>query len=457
MAFINNIWREISQNGVSLDYPEELQAKIIITNRLIIIFSALAIPFLFAFHSSLPLILISTAPIILHVFEFLLIRFGKHLFGRILFSINHPTVVALIASIAYIDIGTNGFAAKVIILATVVLPFIVFDISEKKMIICLVLYNLLFLFGFDWLKDTVDVEGISKDYDSLVIRKLALATAVIILISTLIYHQNIAHAARKRIKELLSKAEEKKEKIKSQSDFIEKKNLELEKLNSIKNRLFSIISHDLRGPTISTMSLLNLLDNDALPKEEFNTLLKSVTRNVKSNIDLLENLFFWSKSQMEGLQINPVTFKMKEIADTNIALLEAEAKQKGILVENKIAKEVSMTADMDMIKSVNRNLISNAIKYTKKGGKITLNATRINGYVEVSIADNGVGINKEDLPKIFNPAEKFSTNGTFDEKGSGFGLILCKDFIERNGVKIWAESEEGKGSVFKFTIPVTNA
>jgi len=170
--------------------------------------------------------------------------------------------------------------------------------------------------------------------------------------------------------------------------------------------------------------------------------------------DFLENLLTWARNQMQKIESKPKNLNLKEIAFENVELLTPMAAKKGVKLDVKISNELEAFADPNMINLVVRNLLVNAIKFSSNGDTVLMSAHEDTGKCVFNIQDTGIGIDNEILHKIFD-LETYSTSGTANEKGSGLGLILCKDFVEKNNGTIWANSEVGKGSVFSFSIPLT--
>lgn len=243
--------------------------------------------------------------------------------------------------------------------------------------------------------------------------------------------------------------------LQAANEKITQQNLQLQELNATKDKFFSIISHDLKGPLNSLTSFSGLLINyfDSLSKEEIQSLAKDLDKSLKNLFALLENLLEWSRSQTGAIEFKPAVFDLSELVRENIELLTAQAGTKEIKLVYADAKPVTVLAHKNSITTVIRNLISNAIKFTPVGGTITLSAIRNNEEALVSIADTGVGMSQEVVNKLFRIDAKHSTKGTADEKGTGLGLVLCKDFVEKNNGHIGVESKEGKGSTFFFTLP----
>jgi signal transduction histidine kinase len=242
--------------------------------------------------------------------------------------------------------------------------------------------------------------------------------------------------------------------LKIVNDKVQQQNLALQELNATKDKFFSIISHDLKGPLNSLTSFSGLLINhtDSLSKEEITLLAKDLDKSLKNLFALLENLLEWSRSQTGNIEFKPEPFDFQTLLELNRELLNAQAQNKKINIINASTGNVTVHAHKHSVNTVVRNLISNAIKFTPEGGTITLDVKQEKELVTVSIADNGVGMSQVVMEKLFRIDTKHSTRGTADEKGTGLGLILCKEFIEKNGGTIWVESQEGKGSVFYFTL-----
>ena len=242
--------------------------------------------------------------------------------------------------------------------------------------------------------------------------------------------------------------------LKNQNNKLEIQTEELGRLNNVKDRFFSIISHDLRN-NMTTMKLyFDLISNKKYKPENSEELTKQIASSVENNIDLLENLLVWASSQIKGLPLKFESLNIFELVTKNIALAESIAHQKNISLVNLCSENDKAFADDNTINLVLRNLIANAIKFTNDEGKITVSSMVTNAKIQISIADNGVGIDKEKLDQMFTQHKNPSTQGTANEKGTGLGLLLCADFIKQNNGAIYVKSEKGKGSVFTFELPL---
>lgn len=235
-----------------------------------------------------------------------------------------------------------------------------------------------------------------------------------------------------------------------------KEKVMLEEANAAKDKFFSIIAHDLKNPFnallgFSEFLLHNYKEMASSEVEEQLVLLRDTSKQTYS---LLEDLLTWSKAQRGKIECKPQNVKFKIICDEVRALIGYLADEKEIALVLEADTDIDVYADANMLKTILRNLVSNAIKFSYRGGKITTSATRDDKAVTISVEDNGKGISRENQGKLWNLAGKYTTRGTEDESGTGLGLLICKEFTEAHGGRIRVESEEGKGSKFIFTLPL---
>jgi len=225
--------------------------------------------------------------------------------------------------------------------------------------------------------------------------------------------------------------------------------------NNTKNKIFNIIAHDLRSPFNAILGFSNLLleNYTRYDEKEKKKYIKVVNNSANQAYNLLDNLLNWARTQIGKLVFNPKNQSLDKIFKEVTKLNKNNAKIKNIKLSYSLSEDINIYADYDMMEIILRNLISNAIKFTHKNGEVTINTEQDKHNVIISVSDTGVGIDQEKLQKIFNISEKTSTAGTENEKGTGLGLILCKEFVEKHGGKIWVESEIEKGSKFIFSIP----
>lgn len=227
--------------------------------------------------------------------------------------------------------------------------------------------------------------------------------------------------------------------------------------NIDKDRFISILGHDLRSPFTAILGLSDILKNNIqnFKIEEIKNMAGDINRTAQNTFNLLEEILTWARSQQGKIPYNPQNLNFAYIGANVLSSLNPIAIAKNITIKYSPPFEIVVLADTDMLKTVLRNLISNAIKFTNNGGVIYISAEQSDTQTTISVSDNGIGIKPENISKLFDIAQVFTTKGTAKESGTGLGLLLCKDFVEKHGGKIWVESEIGKGSSFKFTIPIS--
>lgn len=235
------------------------------------------------------------------------------------------------------------------------------------------------------------------------------------------------------------------------------KNEQLLKLDAEKNKFFSIIAHDLRGPFSSFLGLTQLMTEvlPTLSMTEIQEIAVSMRNSAANLFGLLENLLSWTRMHQGLIPFNPQVVQLFPIVENSISVGLEPAKNKGIEIAYNIPDGMEVYADSNILQTVIRNLVSNAVKFTHKGGKIILSAKKIQDKnVEISISDTGIGMSREMVENLFHPIVQTIRKGTEGEPSTGLGMILCKEFVEKHGGRIWVESEVGKGSDFKFTLPM---
>lgn len=294
----------------------------------------------------------------------------------------------------------------------------------------------------DQIKALTKLEELRKNElkkQELVSNILVVVVALVVILLFTVYRSG---QRRIRINKLLL---EHQEEIKRRSE-------ELEQLNQVKDKFFSIISHDLRSPMNALSAILNMLDNKQIKPEEFEHLTKELKVQFNHTKTLINNLLDWALLQMDKLKIQQEKLDLFTITEENFKLLNSLNTKETTLI-NKTPQGTFCLGDLNMVNLVLRNLVLNAIKFTESGGtvEVSVNSGNNNDWI-VAVKDNGIGINPEIQKILFEKTSGYSTRGTANEKGTGLGLILCKEFVEKNGGRIWLESEMGKGSIFYFTI-----
>ncbi len=260
-----------------------------------------------------------------------------------------------------------------------------------------------------------------------------------------------------RVEERTHEINQQKEEIESQRDRIEEQCVEYQKLNATKDRLFSVLAHDLKNPFNTLMNITTVLISEFYKLTDKQKLLniEDLHHAIKEAYRLLENLLQWSRSQINRLDLKFETIVLRDLVTDAIAISNIFAQKKQIAIENQIPADVYVTADANTIHIVLRNLISNAIKFTKKHGKIIVKSEKKHKLYKISVVDNGIGIKPKDQEKLFRLESSFTTRGTQNERGTGLGLILCKEFVEKNKGELSLKSKPNEGSAFSFTLPET--
>lgn len=251
---------------------------------------------------------------------------------------------------------------------------------------------------------------------------------------------------------LLYRANREKKKINQQ---LEQQKAELEEVNKVKNKLFGIVAHDLRSPLSSLISMLDLFRDHTLSEQDVREMTAELELALQQNVNVMENLLVWADQQMSGISMDVKSLNARRVAQEMLEAHAFSAEYKNIAIENRLEPGTRVLADYEMLKLVMRNLISNAIKFSEDGDRIVLDTKSQNGEVIFEISDTGIGIPEEQQDQIFS-AYTQSRKGTRNERGSGMGLSLCKEFIKRQGGDIYFESEVGEGTSFYFTLPAVN-
>ncbi len=287
-----------------------------------------------------------------------------------------------------------------------------------------------------------EIQQSKSERQKLIMLALVGGLVLLIIISVLLY-RNSLHEKRSRKKILRQKEE------------IQKQAQKLEELNRFKDKTFSVLSHDLRGPLGSVTSTVQMLDQDILSPEEFSELKPEVNRQLKSLNTLLDNLLQWARHYIQGhTHANPAQVNLLLAARDTIELLNDIAETKGIGINNNIPDNIEVLCDPEQLQIIIRNIVMNAVKFTPNNGCITLNAIAVEDSVNLSISDTGVGMLPEQINKLFTSTAETTTYGTDGEKGIGLGLLLCYEFVKANNGSITVTSEKGKGTTFNVQLPL---
>ncbi len=439
---------------------ESVNKKIDLSNR---VNGALVIIFITVFFIDLAVLIFSDIEfntdflrsifaVALCTLNIVLNRFGFFRIGRFLLLYLLPVLILVTIPITGKVLNDYYFWFPYLPVAASVLPYFLFtEESEKKwLFISLGFYLILLL-----LTDNVLNFFASEDLAILPIvkantlfYKVSAALIFIFINITLLYVFRVSHSYEKsliRAKELLDK----------KNVELETKNAELNRINATKNKFFHIIGHDLRTPIAQIIQIANLLEDkeNILSGENYNDIIKALKKSSLSGYSLLNDLFNWAQTQTGEIVFAPVAINLYNLVNENIQLVQENAAFKKIRIINNISKTYTAFADVNMLNTIVRNLLSNAIKFTYRRGKIEISDKINENGIEVTIQDNGKGILPEDMDKLFKIDTKLSGQGTDGEKGTGIGLVLCKEFINYHKGEIWVKSEPENGSAFTFFLP----
>ena len=232
---------------------------------------------------------------------------------------------------------------------------------------------------------------------------------------------------------------------------------QLLRLNSDKDLFISILGHDLKNPFNNILGFSEILTDeiDGLNKEEIKDIAKNINESAQNANNLLEEILLWARTQQGKLPFKPLKINFADICKNILEILKPNANAKNITINYSTSDNLDIFADIDMLKAILRNLVTNAIKFSYPGGTININAEQTKSNITISVSDNGVGISPQNLTKLFDISQVFTIKGTAEEIGTGLGLSLCKGFVEKHGGKIWVESEVGNGSQFIFSLPIS--
>jgi signal transduction histidine kinase len=247
--------------------------------------------------------------------------------------------------------------------------------------------------------------------------------------------------------------EELEKKIERRTQKINQQKAELEESNKVKDKLLSIISHDLKGPLNSFQTLLAMMLKDELTKDNINMYTSHLNNKLGLMINLVDNILNWVRTQMGGMKFDIMKLSLKEIVKENIHLFSSQAELKAIKIIDEVPEDIKILGDKNVVRMVIRNLLANALKFTKNEGQVFISASVQENYILIEVRDTGIGIPPEKMKLLFTDAH-FTSPDTNHNAGTGIGLLLCKEFLSKTSGEIWVESEEDKGSSFKFTLPI---
>ena len=464
----------IINSGINYGYSDELKQHIQIANIFIFVSILVTLPF-FVIYRKIPLMLYLTfMPTVFYIISFFFIKYQKNITGRFIFSISGGTAIYIIGIFIPIIESGDLMASKFIIFGTVIFPFALFKSDEWKFSLTGIIVIFIYIFSFEAVNNFWDLNLIKVDFDSSNFKTMSVFVAFVGISGIFFIYKRKFLTLNKKITKSNKSLFEKNHELKTAEEELTQSNEELQILNEqlktqkeiiskdiqTKDKFFSIIAHDLRTPFNSILGFSELLVTqfDEFNNDEQKEYINIIHDNAEKIYKLVENLLLWSRSQRGILKFNPEEINIYSLSETITEIFKGQAENKSITIINKISKKNIITADKGMLATILRNLISNAIKFTTKGGEIILDSENIKTkneqyFIEITINDSGVGISEEIQKDLFNIAKNVSTEGTENELGTGLGLILCKEFAEKHGGKINVKSKLGKGSEFILLLP----
>lgn len=431
------MWRKISETGIHTDIPFSEKSRIRISNQVIVIISFIS--FLYFLYETIFLPPRHTEDQVVLFYFFhggmilcfipvlLLNKIGRYQMARF---------TAVIFSCALIFFNSMNLSQpfRTELYFYVLATFIFVAFSDLRIII-----PLFFLQAFAYYIVIKNIIDVNPGFDAGAGVPVRVLISFSLLFFILYFLQREANRYR--------------EQIDIKNNQLSKDRDEMEKLNFTKDKIFSIISHDLRSPIASLQAVLSLLRSDHISVDEFKTASAGLEKQVQQLRNSLDELLTWSKAQLHGMKAEPENIQLKPLVSEVISVNRIAARDKNIIVTTNIANDPEVYCDPNMLKSVITNLVTNAIKFTPVGGAVSIFCRKGIDKIVICVEDTGIGIPTENLEKILTPSIHFTTRGTNNEKGTGLGLVMCRDFISKNGGTLEIKSEDGKGSLFTITLP----
>lgn len=392
--------------------------------------------------------IVTFSPAMISILVLICNHFRKHEFGTLCYFIMYPVLTAMVYEVSF-DVGVELFFILYGVLSVFFLQrimYIVFAFSLSAL--C---YFYVFVFS-----STYDFRLAEMNFPFYVLNHLLPAGFILYALFLIKkentqYQYNILENNRK-LHQINLEVQKQNDVIDEKARLLEEQTHQLSELNTLKNKLFSVISHDLKSPLYALRNLFRTMQQYDMPAEEIKKFIPEVVKDLHYTTGLMENLLLWVKSQMQVNVINPQIMEVSGLIREATDLLRLQAQSKQIelcFIDN---GPIYIYADRDMISLVIRNLLSNAIKFTPLKGKVQITITETEAMVEIAVTDTGVGMSEEVVKRLFENTFR-STKGTDNETGTGIGLMLCKEFLTRNGGEIKVTSQPGKGSRFCVTIP----
>jgi len=458
-TLVQNYLENYLNSGLKPTYSNEKKRQVKLTNFAYLVIITATIPFIYILKDEKIGLLIIFISLISDFFGFYLNKKHHHLVSKY-FSTLIPTLfIYVVAPMVYLNNLTDGLPIKAMFLGHAAIPFLLFDKKEKIHLYIIISILIICILSFSWANEAITVQITQMDVDTHFNRNLLILNSLTIICSALFYFFNlnnryndelIAHNAmlKQQHEEIIAQRDH----LSLLNDRLTVQNKQIENNDKLKTKVLSIIAHDLRAPFHTLKGVVTLLENDIKEPE----IMKMVTHQLKTSIEhtyiTMDNVLNWALMKMDGHKTNKVAFDTYDEVQNIIHFYNDVANEKQIIISNLLEVNTLVYADKDQVNLIIRNLLSNALKFTRKQGEIKLTAKSVENFWEVSVSDNGVGMTDEQVKTIFQSDTRKSTRGTESEKGTGLGLVLCKDFVEENGGKILIHSVINEGTTFSFTI-----
>ncbi|MBL7740165.1 MAG: HAMP domain-containing histidine kinase [Chitinophagaceae bacterium] len=453
---IHRLLTAIKTNGLSPELDDYEKRKLGIFNIMnaLGLLTGLIVPLAGLFNDDqLPLLawIVACSPALISITVLACNYYQRYELARLIYFTLYPVLTALVYA-AKVDVGIELFfilygVLSVFFLKKIINVIFSFSLSIACYLAVFVLWN------------QYDFVLLEQNYSFYFFNHL-LAAVFIFAGLFMIKKENSRYqfSIISKNRELLKsnrEIEQQKAEIAEKAVLLEKQTAELKELDGLKNKLFSIIAHDLKSPMYALRNLFQNVQQYNLPGDEVKAMIPHVITDLNYTTGLMENLLQWAKTQMQASAIRPEVIDVSALIKEVMQLLRLQAETKKVYLEMKTDAPVYVYADKGMVNLVLRNLLSNAIKFTPEEGYVFAGANPGDSFVEIFVEDTGTGMSPEVLQKI-NAANYYTTKGTANEAGTGLGLMLCREFLSKNGGKMFVESEPGKGSVFSFTLPCTD-
>lgn len=439
MNHLAKLWEKYSNTGVYNDLPFDLRSSVRISNQIAIVTSCLAL-FFFVYD----FFFLADGYIASHRIWFYVLHIGAVFFFIIVLFLNrsgwyltaHFLMILVASSFTTINsiALAQPFQTELFFFAIAAFVFVIFN--DLKVIL---LFFLVQTVAYIW-----SARNIMQHHPGIANSNGEWTVHILISFTVLFFIMFFMRRETNRYREVIE--------IKNNQLSFDRN--EMEKLNFTKDKIFSIISHDLRSPIGSLQALLLLLQNDHMGIDEFKKATSGLEKQVQQLSSSLDELLTWSRAQLHGINPAPTNIKLKPLISEIVSVHKIVARNKKIIITTSVPADIEVYCDLNMLKSIITNLATNAIKFTPVGGAISIFAKRDSNQICIYVEDTGVGIPAENMEKILSTTIHFTTRGTNNEKGTGLGLVMCSEFISKNNGSLHIKSEDGKGSLFEIKFPI---